>query len=157
MSAITFPPRPLKDLKPWGINTPTQTQEWLLAVQRTAAASIALFLILHYRIALQAHLSPVAVRVLPLVAGYCLSAPATFIGLGAFTLYNSPINLSRNLKDKNMTFVVINILGIAGAYVIVDTYKMKVPFLPSPNFLDKVFISRANKYCNSVYDRLFSR
>lgn len=151
MSAITFPPQPLKDLKPWGINSPTQTQDWLLAVQRTAAASITVFLFVRYRAALR--LPPIQLRVLTLVAGYCLSAPATCIGLGAFMVYNGAVNLM-NLNSKNMTFIVINILTIAGAYVMVNAYQMKVP---SPNFLDKVFNSIAGRYCGPVYDRFFSR
>jgi hypothetical protein len=151
MPAIMFPPKPLKDIKPWGINTPTQTQEWLLAVQRIAAASITVFLFVRYQTDLR--LPPIQLRVLTLAAGYCLSTPATFIGLGAFKLYNGTINLM-NLNSKNMTFIVGNALTITGAYLMVNAYQLKVP---SPNFLDKVFNTIAGRYCGPVYDRFFCR
>ncbi len=155
MSTITFPPKPLRDLNPRGITTPTETVSLLVALQRTAAASLGVFLFLRYGAALQTRMPPYIVGTMTMVVGYCLSTPAAFMGFGALTFYQGGVHISMHLRDKNITYIVVRILLMACSYVIFDTYK--VPALGSPNFLDKVFNKIAGRYCDAVYNRFYNR
>lgn len=155
MSTITFPPQPIRDLNPFGIKTPTETVRLLLALQRTAAASLGVFLFLRYGPALQTRMPSYTVGTLTMIVGYCLSAPAASMGFGAFTFYQGGVYISMHLKNKNITYTVFGIAAMACSYGIFDTYQM--PLLGPPNFLDKVFIKIAGRYCDAVFDLIFKR
>jgi hypothetical protein len=158
MSAIAFPPKPVRDLSPIGIKTPTETVRLLVALQRTAAASLGVFLFLRYGPALQSRMPSYTVATLTMIVGYCLSAPGAFMGLGALFFYKGGAHISLHLRDKNITSLVISIGSMACSYIMFDKYKeLHAPFLRSPNFLDKQFNSIAAGCCDAVYDRFFNR
>lgn len=99
MLEINFPPKPVRTLNPFGIATPTETEIFLRALQRAAAASLAVFVFLRYGPALQARLpSFLRLGAITLIGGYCLSAPATFLGLGALMIYRDAVHISRDIQ-----------------------------------------------------------
>lgn len=160
MVALTFPPKPLRDLSPFGIRSPTQTKEFLLAMQRAGAAALGVFLFYRYGASLQTRMPELPMQdysnlLILLGAGSCLSAPAISLGWGSYVFIKGAVNILALSQERTGLALVGNVCRIVWGYYLVQeegTQKLSIPF----NLLDRVFVAIAQRYSGPVFDRFFA-
>jgi hypothetical protein len=165
MTAAIFPPKPLTDLSPFGIKTPTETEAFLLALQRATAATLTVFLLYRYGSGLQdrlPHLPMPEISNLLILSGvgYCLSAPATNLGFGSCFLIKGTINILTPSKEKTVTSLAMNVLMLAVGYCVFHNYENKnflINTSYAPNLLDRGFVAIAHRYSGPFYDYFFAK
>lgn len=165
MAAAIFPPKPLRDLSPFGIKTPTETEAFLVALQRAGAAALTVFLLCRYGSSLQSHMPELPMpgfsNLLILSGvGCCLSAPATNLGFGTCFFIKGTMNILTPTKEKTVTSLAMNVLMLAVGYSVFHNYENKnflINISYAPNLLDRGFVVLSHRYAMTVYDYFFDK
>lgn len=153
-----FPPRVLPDINIFRARSSTELAYKLLALQRVAAAALGVYLFFRYRPLMHSPLSKVLVAAIPSIAGYCLSAPATFLALGGVFFYKGSVKILSGVEHQNIERIFVGVWAAVIGYVCCHQYrKIALCIFKPPNLLDKVFVSVGNQLSVPVWRRFFHR
>jgi hypothetical protein len=155
-SGRCFPPRVLPDINIFNVRSSTELGYKLLALQRVAAAALAVYICYCYWPSKHRALSA-WVDVMP-IGGYCLSAPATFLALGGFYIYDGSVRLVLGVKHKNLERIFNGVWRLAIGYFCCHHYrKIALCIFNPPNLLDKVFVRIGNHLSVPLWKRFYDR
>ena len=153
-------PRVIADIDFYHVQSSTDVNHKLRALQRVAIAAIGAYLFYRYHPLLTSQIShiPYASHVVSTVCfliGYTLCAPAAFLVSGGANIYGGGVKALSGIKHKDIGDIALGTFMVLGGYILCQEYrKYEFCFYPSLNLLDKLFAKIANRYSSPIWLRL---
>jgi hypothetical protein len=158
-----FPPQVLSDLNFFRVRDEQELAFRLKTLQRVAVAAIGAYLFVRYEpmLAKQLGLFKSPLRIVVYmgihVCSACLSAPMYVLFTTAVTGSLSAMKGVSSYRDNKIGEVVFWVGGVFYCYVVSQGYKKHLESIPSPDFLERLFLKVGNRVYEPLWNRFYKK